>query len=38
MFKINIINLVVLVVTMGKLIMEKPAMTHLIIVKLIMLN
>jgi hypothetical protein len=38
MLKINLANIVMLVVTMVKFIMEKPTMAQLIIVKLIMLN
>jgi hypothetical protein len=38
MWKINIINLVMLIVTMVKFIMAKPIMAQLIMVKLIMLN
>jgi len=38
MLKINITNLVVLIVTIVKFIMAKPTMAQLIMVKLIMLN
>jgi hypothetical protein len=38
MWKINITNLVMLIVTMVKFIMAKPIMAQLIMVKLIMLN
>jgi hypothetical protein len=38
MLKINIANLVMLIITMIKFIMVKPTMAHLIMVKLIMLN
>jgi hypothetical protein len=37
MFKINIVNLVMLIVTMVKF-MAKPIMSQLVMVKLIMLN
>jgi hypothetical protein len=38
MLKINIVNLVMLIVTIIKFIMAKPTMAQLIIFKLIMLN
>jgi hypothetical protein len=38
MLKINITNLIMLIVTMVKFIMAKPAMAQLVIVKLNMLN
>jgi hypothetical protein len=38
MLKINIINLVMLIVTKVKFIMAKPTMAQLVMVKLIMLN
>jgi len=38
MLKININNLIMLIITMVKFIMEKPIMAQLIMVKSIMLN
>jgi hypothetical protein len=38
MLKINIVNLVLLIVTMVKFIMAKPTMAQLVLVKLIKLN
>jgi hypothetical protein len=38
MFKINIANLSMLIITMVNFIMAKPTITQLIMVKLIMLN
>jgi hypothetical protein len=38
MLKINVANLVMLIITMVKFIMIKPTIAHLVMVKLIMLN
>jgi hypothetical protein len=38
MSKINIANLIMLIITMDKFIMAKPTMAKLVMVKLIMLN
>jgi hypothetical protein len=38
MLKINITNLVMLIITMVKFIVAKPTMAQLVLVKLIMLN